>query len=535
MEPMTMRSAGLLVPLFSIPSTRSWGIGEIGDLAPCALWLRQAGLSFVQVLPLNEMAAGGQSPYSAMSAMAIDPIYISVGTLEDFRALGGASAMGRAWQDRLASVLSASRLDYRLVREVKTAALTAAFGRFKAAELARSTLRAARFKAWSAGESWWLDDYAVFRALHAREHERSWTDWPEPLRARSPDALLAARRELADEILFRQYLQWIAGEQWQAVRRVMDEVEVLGDLPFMVDADSADVWARQDQFRLDASVGAPPDAFSKTGQRWGLPSCRWDVMSRTGFQWLAQRARRSAALFDGYRVDHLVGFYRTYVIPDDEQSGRFEPEDPDAGLALGEAIVKVFRAAPARVIAEDLGTVPDWVRASLTKLGVAGYRVLRWEREWHTDGRPFRDPADYPALSVATTGTHDTETLAVWWDGLASAERKALLKVSSLAGPAAVAGIAAGTPFTPAVRDLLLEQLYASGSELLILPVQDVFGWRGRINVPGLVSDDNWTWRLPWPSDEMRDEPEARERAETLRLWGNRHGRRKTTHGATVL
>jgi 4-alpha-glucanotransferase len=532
---MTMRSAGLLVPLFSIPSTRSWGIGEIGDLAPFALWLREAGLGFVQVLPLNEMAAGGHSPYSAMSAMAIDPIYISVGRVEDFRALGGVPAMGPAWRDRFALALGASRIEYPIVREVKTAALTAAFGRFKAAELARATARAARFRSWCEGESWWLDDYALFRAVHARERERSWTEWPEPLRARTPDALQAARNELADEILFRQYLQWIAGEQWQAARRSMDGVEVFGDLPFTVDADSADVWARQDQFRLDASVGAPPDAFSETGQRWGLPACRWDVMSRAGFEWLAQRARRSAALFDGYRIDHLVGFYRTYVIPDGERFGRFEPEDPDAGLALGEEIVRIFCAAPARVIAEDLGTVPAWVRASLTRLGVAGFRVLRWEREWHADGRPFRDPAAYPALSVATTGTHDTETLAVWWDSLAGAEREALLRVPSFAGPFASVGVTADTPFTPAVRDLLLEQLYASGSDLLILPVQDVFGWRDRINVPALVSDDNWTWRLPWLSDQGLDEQEARERAVMLRLWAERYERRRTAHEITVL
>ena len=532
---MTTRRAGLLVPLFSIPSSRSWGIGEIGDLAPFAAWLREADLAFVQVLPLNEMAAGGQSPYSAMSAMAIDPIYISVGSVEDFRALGGAPAMGPAWQERLASARSGRRIDYRLVREVKAAALAAAFARFRAADLAGATVRAERFRAWSAGESWWLDDYALFRALHAREEERSWTEWPEPLRARTPDALAATRRELADEILFRQYLQWIAGEQWMAARRDMEDVEVFGDLPFMVDADSADVWARQDQFRFDASVGAPPDAFSETGQRWGLPPCRWDVMSRTGFEWITRRARRSAALFDGYRIDHLVGFYRTYVILDGERLGRFDPEDPGAALALGEGIVRVFCAAPARVIAEDLGTVPGFVRDSLTRLGVPGFRVLRWEREWHADGRPFRDPAAYPALSVATTGTHDTETLAVWWDSLTAAEREALLEVPSLAGPAAAAAVDARTPFTSAVRDLLLEQLYASGSDLLILPVQDVFGWRDRINVPALVSDDNWTWRLPWPSDEALDEPEARERAERLRLLAERHARRRTAQPVTVL
>lgn len=530
---MHTRSAGLLVPLFSIPSTRSWGIGEIGDLPPFAAWLREAALGLVQVLPLNEMAAGGQSPYSAMSAMAIDPIYISVSALEDFRALGGAPAMSSVWRENLAAAVAAPNVEYHRVRAAKATALRAAFKRFKAAELARATSRAARFQSWCAAESWWLDDYALFRALHAHEDERPWAEWPAPLRRRDPGALEATRLALADEISFRQYLQWVAGVQWQAARREMAGVAVLGDLPFMVDADSADVWARQDQFRLDASVGAPPDAFSKTGQRWGLPAYRWEVMASDGYEWLAQRARRSAALYDGYRIDHLVGFYRTYVIPDGDPIGDFVPADPLDQLALGETVLGVFGATPARVIAEDLGTVPDFVRESLARLGVPGYRVLRWEREWLVEGWPFRDPAEYPALSVATTGTHDTDTLAVWWDGLDPAERGALLAMPTLARLSVGALTLAKKKFSPATRDLLLEVVYASRSDLVILPIQDLFGWRDRINVPALVSDDNWTWRLPWPSDQTQAETLASERAATLSQWAARHDRRKTGHVMT--
>jgi len=532
---MSTRTAGLLVPLFCIPSTRSWGIGEIGDLAPLAAWLREAGMGAVQVLPLNEMAAGGQSPYFSMSAMAIDPILISVGQLEDFHAVGGAAAMGSEWRDRLAAATAATAIDYRLVRSVKGPALRASFGRFQASDLDHGTPRAERFRAWCDAEAWWLDDYALFRALHAREAERSWTDWPASLRAREPGALEAARNELAGEVCFRQYLQWIAGEQWQAARRAAGDLAVFGDLPFMVGADSADVWVRQDQFSLDASVGAPPDAFSETGQRWGLPPYRWDVVARAGFEWMALRARRLAALFDGYRIDHVVGFYRTYVIPNGRVFGEFSPSDPADQLSLGEAVVRVLTAANGRVVAEDLGIVPDFVRESLTRLGIPGYRVLRWERDWHADGRPFRNPAQYPASSVAASGTHDTETLGAWWDSLDERERATLARIPGLSRLLPGAPGLAGMPFSPAVRDALLEVLYASGSDLLILPMQDVFGWRDRINVPGLLADGNWTWRLPWWSDEFGAQPGAVERASTLREWADRYGRRKMAHAPTDL
>jgi 4-alpha-glucanotransferase len=308
----------------------------------------------------------------------------------------------------------------------------------------------------------------------------------------------------------------------------------------MVDCDSADVWAHADAFRLDASVGAPPDAFSETGQNWGLPVYRWDVMAARGFAWLRDRARRTAALYDGYRVDHLVGFYRTYVFPGDGSKASFSPSHEADQLRLGEAVLGVFRASGARIIAEDLGTIPDFVRASLARLGVPGCKVFRWERRWSVPGQPYRDPAGYPAASVATSGTHDTETTAAWWDGLDPAEQRAVLEApgvferigSRLAPPngATTAADEAPIPFSAELRDALLDVLFASGSDLLLLPVQDVFGWRDRINVPASLGDHNWTWRLPWPVDTLDARAEARERAAALRGWSRRYDRAGGDH-----
>jgi 4-alpha-glucanotransferase len=286
----------------------------------------------------------------------------------------------------------------------------------------------------------------------------------------------------------------------------------------MVDGDSADVWANQSQFLLDASVGVPPDAFSATGQDWGMPVYRWDAIAAGDFQWLRARARRSAQLFDGYRVDHLVGFYRTYGRPRRGGAPFFIPADETSQTAQGEQVLRIFREPGTEVIAEDLGTVPDFVRASLARLDVAGFKVARWEREWDREGHPFRDPADYPARSVAISGTHDTEPMVVWWMQASRDERMLVAQLPTVARLAAGRDLV-DAPFNPWVRDTLLASLFAAGSELLLMPVQDVFGWADRINEPATVNDRNWTVRLPWPIDRFDDEAEARERRDQLRAW----------------
>ena len=518
------RRSGLLIPLFSCVSGASWGIGDICDLVPMSAWLADAGQRVLQLLPINEMAPGQQSPYSAISAMAIDPIFIAVPAIPEFQALGGEASLSDADRALLADVRGTPPIQHQKVRRLKQSALRAAYARFFDSEWCLNTVRARSLRGFLSEQAWWIEDYALFRALHAREGERPWTEWPGALQRRDPPAIDQSRRELSREVLFYQYMQWVAATQWADARRRAHGVELFGDLPFMVDGDSADVWARQHQFQLDASVGVPPDAFSADGQDWGMPVYRWDVIAGEHFQWLRERARRNADLYDGYRVDHLVGFYRTYGRPHTGGRPFFTPPTEPEQIALGERVLAIFREAQAEIIAEDLGTVPDFVRASLARLGVPGFRVFRWERHWHSAGQPFRDPSDYPALSVAASGTHDTEPLAVWWERAAPDERRmigALPTIERIAGGRDVVHV----PYDRDVRDTLVEALFASRSNLLLLPVQDVFGWRDRINEPALVSDENWTFRLPWPCDRLDEEPEARERQAALRTWARRHGR----------
>jgi 4-alpha-glucanotransferase len=524
------RRAGILVPLFSMPSTQSWGIGEIGDLERMTAWLADAGQRLLQLLPITETLPHDPSPYGALSAMAIDPQYISLGRVEDFAAIGGEQRLEPHLRAVLDRVRRLPAIDYRAVRELKQISLRRAFDHFLTTEWATDSSRAASLKAFGTEQAWWLDDYALFRALHAKYDERPWTEWPEPVRTRQPAALDAERVALRNEVLFRSYLQWIAADQWKAAQRHVNGVSLFGDLPFMVNGDSADVWSRQDEFSDEGSVGVPPDAFSDTGQDWGLPPYIWDVLRKRDFDWLRLRARRMAQLFTGYRVDHVVGFYRTYVRPlgDGTGPGVFTPGDEPSQIALGERVLNVFRSTGVEIVAEDLGTVPDFVRASLARAAIPGYKVFRWERHWHSPGQPFRDPPEYPSAAVATSGTHDTEPMTVWWAEAPVEERRAVLdtpwirqRLSDAERTQAIESAA----LSSTVRAALLEALFASGADLLILPIQDAFGWSDRINQPATIGGHNWTWRLPWPVERMSTEVEAAAVAAQLRKWSEQHGR----------
>ena len=337
----------------------------------------------------------------------------------------------------------------------------------------------------------------------------------------------AFRRESGQEILFRQYLQWIAHEQWLQARQQSPGLRVSGDFPFGVAADSADVWANQDLFSFDGSVGAPPDAFSEDGQNWQLPVYRWDVMRDARLR-VVRRPRpagvgpvrsRSASI-TWWACSDRGSSRATAVAP------HFEPTDERAQIAQGEAVLRTIISGGAGVIAEDLGTIPDFVRDTLGELGLPGYRVMRWERYWDEPGQPFIHPAEYPRLSVATTGTHDTETLAAWWQGAGEPERQAALGVAATAWRDAA--VRRSAPEMHCRRRCAMRCSRRSsprGSDLLTLPIQDVFGWPDRINVPALIDDTNWTWRLPWPVDALDTQPDAVERQQALRRWSERHAR----------
>jgi 4-alpha-glucanotransferase len=477
------RSAGVSVPLFSLRSRRDCGVGEFDDLAPFLDWAVRAGQSVVALLPLGEVAPGENSPYNALSSFALDPLYLAPESIEE---------LAEASIDR-PTFASSPLADRERARRWKEPWLDEAFRRFQALPADRPRRRS--FERLRARASW-LSDYALFRALLDEQGGRAWSDWPQPLRDRDPQALAEARRRLAARIERCEYLQLAAGDAWTAARAAARSrgVALIGDLPFAPAENSADVWANRELFDLARSAGAPPDEFSATGQRWGLPMYRWSELRRTDWGWLRERARRMAELYDLFRIDHVVGLFRTYAFAGDLAQG-FDPADEREQIGQGrDVLAAVLEAAsPADVVAEDLGVIPEFVTATLAALDVPGYRVLRWSRV----GGRLVDPLEYPECSIATTGTHDSEPLACWWDDLAEEDRRALLRVVGLPD-----GLVAGER-SAEIRRAILERLYASPSRFVILPIQDLFGWRERINVPATVGGRNWLYRLPMPIEEM--------------------------------
>ena len=512
------RAAGVALPLFALRGASDLGSGNILDLVPFVDWLARWHHGIVQLLPLNEAAPGEASPYAALSAFAIDPSYIAAAQVADI----ARSAAAQQWLGGPQVRRKRERLELAPQRERAAAyGFTLRLLEFGFAEFTvnAEAERRARFDDFCAGQAWWLDDYALFRALKERRRFASWETWPEPLRRREPAALAEARARLQVRVRFAQYLQWIAAEQWAAVRAHARHrgMRIMGDLPFVCSRDSADVWAHPELFDFSSSAGAPPDAFSATGQAWGLPLYNWSALRHSGYEWWRQRARQARELYDLFRIDHVVGLYRTYAIPAQEGgTAGFVPRDEHDQWRQGHELMSaiVAEAAPSGVIAEDLGTVPEWVRRDLTELGIPGYRVFRWERHDHG----FIDPRVYPALSVATSGTHDTETLLAWWDDLGTGERAAI--VSLLGLESSRAGDDSSLPLLPALR-----RLYDAGSSMTILPIQDVFGWPARINVPATVTADNWSYRLPVAVDQLDHVQSLRERMTAVRDMIDASGR----------
>lgn len=524
---MTTRHAGVNVPLFSLRSQQGWGIGELADLPTLTDWMAGARFDRLLLLPLGTMPHGHTSPYSAVSTLAIDPIYISLRHLADFERAGGIAGLSDEARDAIDSARQSGIVWYDMVRRAKDEALQRAFSRFVADEWAARTPRADALSAYVQRERWWIDDYALFLALREANGRASWRDWPGALAERHADAVADARQRFAGEILFHQYAQWIAEAQWQDARAQARArgIRLFGDLPFVAGTDSPEVWANAGQFRLDVSTGVPPDAFSATGQDWGLPTYRWDVIAGGGYAWHRQRARRMAALFDGLRVDHVIGLFRTYGRP---LAGDpfFTPADETDQIAQGRALMRILAESGLVLIAEDLGVTPDFVRESLSALAIPGCKVMRWERDWNTAGAPFVPPESYPERSATMTGTHDTESLVTWWQTTSGEERAAYMRIVN--GTGSTDQDTDGPPPPPwsdDLRDRMLRAAYRAGSAELFLPMQDLFGWADRINVPGTVGSHNWTWCLPWPIEKLADLPEAAERAAFLRALAEETGR----------
>ncbi|MEZ4426129.1 MAG: 4-alpha-glucanotransferase [Nannocystaceae bacterium] len=516
------RVAGVTVPLSALWTARSQGVGDIGDLAPFARWIVDAGVRLVQLLPVTEMSSGPASPYSSRGSFGVDPIYVDLG------ALGIATSAG------------AAEIDFEAVRARKLAALRSAFAR----PGARRGL-----DSFCAREAAWVGDLALYTALKEAHAQLPWWAWPAALARRDAAALERARASLAEEVEFYAFVQWHARRQWDHARAQLSAlgVELMGDLPFMVVEDSVDAWCAPELFDRARSLGAPGDAFDAEGQDWALPAPRWSAIAKADDAWPRARVRGAAALYDRLRVDHLIGYFRAYSRPrvglrDDAGvlvPGRFAPAEEAAQAAQGERVLSAMcdeaRDVGLALIGEDLGVIPAFVAPALARFDLPGYRVLFWERDAapapsaedeqampDEDVAPvqFVDPRAYPTRSVACFGTHDTPPLAAWWETLSDRERDG---VAALCPPQP--GDAFGARFTLQTQQALLELLQGAASELTLPQLQDLLGARDRINTPGTVGAHNWRYRLPAPIEALSTDPALQAALARSRAAADRGGR----------
>lgn len=492
------KHTGVLLPLFSMRAKNDWGIGDISCIGPWARAAARLNLDLIQLLPVNEMPPGASCPYTALSAFAVDPIFIAIDEipeLEEFSEIKEELA-SRRFQSGLRALRRLKTVSYDEVKRLKLETLRKIYDRFHETHILKNTRRAEELFAFSSANSYWLDDYAVFRRLKDARDWSSWTAWEEPVRRREPAALKAFSAAQEREILFFKYLQWVIDRQWRAAKEAAAAagVHLMGDLPFMVDQESADVWARQSEFDIHSEIGAPPDAFSDTGQRWGLPACRWEEAGKNNFEWWRMKVKRAEELYDLFRIDHMVGFFRTWLVPRDASlKPDFDIKDPAAQRERGRKFLEaVSRAGRMLPVAEDLGVIPPFVFEVQRELGIPGYKIMRWEKR--PDGY-YAEPETYPRVSLAASSTHDNEPLADWWASVDFVEKKLFWKM--------VSGLDTKPPAYSRAREAVLRKLLKASSLLVVLPLQDILGSKDRINIPGTVGGSNWGYRAPFRADGL--------------------------------
>ena len=466
-ECFSRRRAGVLLHITSLPSN-----GPGSDLGPESAgfvdFLVDCGLSVWQTLPVGPTGDDG-SPYQSSSVHAGNPRMISL-----------ESVVEKGWLQN-----DIPPEQEKASEEGKQIGLSLSWDGFR--ERAGHDDRRA-LADFSAENGYWLDDYALFQALRS-EQGTGWWEWPESLRCRDRRALAEARERLADTIDYLKYEQYLFFSQWRSLKAYANSRGVLlfGDMPIFVALDSAEVWARPEDFDLkpDATprviAGVPPDYFSATGQRWGNPLYLWERMREDGFAFWIDRMRTQLKLFDLVRIDHFRGFESFWEIPAEEEyaiNGTWVAADGDA---LFERLYEVFGRLP--LVAEDLGVITPEVDAMRKRHQLPGMKVLQFAFSGEPDN-PYL-PYQHSQDSVVYTGTHDNDTTLGWYLSLDDDTRR---YVDEYLGRSKEP-----MPW-PLIRCAL-----ASRAELAIIPMQDLLGLDGshRMNLPG-TAEGNWGWRLQW-------------------------------------
>ena len=555
--------AGILAPLFGLRSEDDLGIGDVAVLRQFIDWAAEIGFKLVQLLPINEMGHDN-SPYNAISAIAIEPttLHLAPGSPEDLTRDDYESALA----DVDLTKLRRGAVKYGAVKKLKRRLLEKAFANFSAHA---AEDRQSKFRNFCHQESAWLDDYAFFRALMEENAEsEAWDKWPAEhrhfesargwLERQSPEK----KKQFHDREDFFRYVQWIANEQWSAIKSYGEAcgVALMGDIPFGVNYYSADVFARPDEFALDWCGGAPPESHfkddqftQKWGQNWGIPLFRWDVMRHRNFDWWRQRVRSIRRSFHLFRIDHVLGFYRIYAFPWRPQQNKkflplewnqmlertggraphFHPRDDsspnncEANRHEGEECLRAVleESGDARVIGEDLGTVPDYVRPSLRSLGMAGFKIPQWEF-YHGRVTPG---AEYERLSVATYATHDHKpTRALWEEAFehpTSTSDQARDELEKIATFARFTRASDQIDFERDFYPAAMEALFKSESWIAIVMITDLLARKYRFNIPGTAASSNWVRRMQRSVAQLRSSRKERARMQLIRALLTKTGR----------
>jgi 4-alpha-glucanotransferase len=479
------RSSGVLLHVSSLPS-----YGGIGDLGPAAYdfvgFLAEAKQHVWQVLPLCPTGFGN-SPYAGSSAFAGNPYLISLEFLSDWGWIDGDRIAGLAGRGGAVNFHEVERHKLPLLYEAAAHFLN------RGAHDARFAEQWKLFTRFCAAEANWLDDYALYAVLRREYQTGAWTAWPEPVRKREPQVMAEARKKHGQALALEQVLQFAFDRQWSDLRTAAGRagIRILGDIAIFVSMDSSDVWAHPEIFELDEELGpihvagVPPDYFSATGQRWGNPLYRWEVLEAQGFDWWVQRIARSCQLYDIVRLDHFRGFESYWSIPAQEETAIHGKWIKAPGLKLFRTLEA--KLGPLPLVAEDLGMITRAVDQLRIDLRMPGMRVIQFG--FSDKGAHIHLPHRYEPSTVAYTGTHDNDTTMGWWQNAGESVRAA---VEAYAG-AIPSQDGAARPVWP-----LLRATSGSVAQLAIIPAQDLLelGSEARMNTPS-VPAGNWSWRAP--------------------------------------
>lgn len=478
---------GINIPLFSLRNHKSSGVGEYLDLLPMIDWVKRISFQVIQLLPLNDSGTD-PSPYSALSAKALHPLFISLWALPFLDAVPDAEDYLEGLRECNCSV----RFDYHKVLQAKEDFLHTYFeyAFSKVTELAEYQEFITKHK--------WLETYAVFKTLKEKQNLVAWWEYEEQYRHPTKENIAHWSELFKDEVNYHKMCQFFAFSQMHEVANTARSQGILikGDIPILINRDSADVWAFRDGFTLEFAAGAPPDMYSKEGQYWGFPY-NFPEHEREGFAWWKERLQVAELFYDMYRLDHIVGFYRIWAIPLNKpaREGFFLPRNQADWIVQGDTILKKLLSFSKMVpIGEDLGAVPEEVRSNMKKLGIAGTKVMRWERRWHADSS-YIPLNQYPHDSMTCVSTHDSETFVQWWN---TASDEALLFAKNF-------HLRFESPIPYAVHLETLKLAHTTTSLYHINLLQEYLtlfpelSWDEpedeRINIPGTIQQRNWTYR----------------------------------------